>query len=126
MSDISANLACPSCQRPLSPTVLVCRTCDLKVEGPFALNEFATLSPEDLHLLRVFVLSEGRVRDMEAPLGLSYPTIRTRLKALRQKVASAQAAPAPRPRAEEVSEIITRLQNNQLSFDDAMALIRKS
>ena len=44
MSDISANLACPSCQRPLSPTVLVCRTCDLKVEGPFALNE-ALLMP---------------------------------------------------------------------------------
>ena len=124
MNDISANLSCPSCQRALSPTVLVCRTCDLKVEGNFALNVFATLSPDDLHLLRIFVLSEGRIRDMEAPLGLSYPTIRARLKALRQKVEG--AAPAPRPRAESVSEIIARLQANQLSFDDAMALIRKS
>lgn len=128
MSAIAANLSCPACQKPLSPAVLVCRACDLKVEGSFALNEFATLGPEDLHLLRIFILSEGRIRDMEAPLGLSYPTIRSRLKALRQRVAGAQAAAAePRKtRADTVSEILTQLQEGQLSFDEAMARIRET
>lgn len=126
MSAITANLSCPSCQRPLSPAVLVCRGCDLKVEGTFTLNEFATLSPEDLHLLRIFILSEGRIRDMEAPLGLSYPTIRTRLKALRSRVAGAQAAAAapPKTRTEVVNDILAQLQEGQLSFDEAMARIR--
>ena len=128
MSVIAANLSCPSCQKPLSPAVLVCRGCDLKVEGTFALNEFATLGPEDLHLLRIFILSEGRIRDMEAPLGLSYPTIRSRLKALRTRVAGAQAAAVqpPKTRAEVVSEILAALQAGQLSFDDAMARIRET
>src|SRR5690349_17973798 len=127
MSTLTANLSCPACQKPLSPAVLVCRACDLKVEGAFVLNEFATLGPEDLHLLRIFILSEGRIRDMEAPLGLSYPTIRSRLKALRQKVAGAQVAPEPsRTRAEAVSEILASLQTGQLSFDEAMARIRET
>lgn len=127
MSTLTANLSCPACQKALSPAVLVCRACDLKVEGHFALNEFATLSGDDLHLLRIFILSEGRIRDMEAPLGLSYPTIRTRLKALRQRVAGAQAAPEPRKTREEfVNDILNQLQTGQLSFDDAMARIRET
>lgn len=126
MNPIAANLSCPACQKPLSPAVLVCRSCDLRVEGRFALNEFATLGPEDLHLLRIFILSEGRIRDMEAPLGLSYPTIRSRLKALRQKVAGAQATP-PEPvpdRTDAINAILARLQEGQISFDEAMAQIR--
>jgi hypothetical protein len=136
MVDRTATLSCPACQTPLRPTVLGCDTCGIKVEGAFELNEFATLSFDDLHLLRIFVLSEGRIRDMEAPLGLSYPTIRTRLKALRARVA-AQAppgapargtAPAPgaRARSGRVDEVLERLQAGELSFDQAMALIKKS
>ena len=65
---------------------------------------------------------------MEAPLGLSYPTIRSRLKALRLRIAGAQAAPPEprRTRSDAVSEILTSLQTGQLSFDDAMARIRET
>src|SRR6476620_2758786 len=95
MPPTDSNLRCPSCQEPLQPKVLSCEGCAIKVEGPFELNEFATLPPEDLHLLRIFVQCEGRIRDMEAPLGLTYPTIRSRLTALREKVA--QKAPTATP-----------------------------
>jgi hypothetical protein len=71
--------------------VLVCDACDLRIEGYFAQNEFAVLGPEDLHLLRIFVRYEGRIRDMESALGLSYPTIKLRLAELRRKLALAPA-----------------------------------
>jgi hypothetical protein len=136
MTEPTANLSCPACQTPLRPKVLGCDTCGIKVEGAFELNEFATLSGDDLHLLRIFVLSEGRIRDMEAPLGLSYPTIRSRLKALRSRVAAGAPAGAPargtapavgaRGRSTRVDEVLERLQAGELDFDQAMSLIKKS
>jgi hypothetical protein len=95
MKLIDSNLACPACQVALQPKLLVCPACDIKVEGPFQLNEFATLGSDDLHFLRIFVRSEGRIRDMESALGLSYPTIRTRLAALKRKLSGEAEAEGP-------------------------------
>ncbi len=124
MSRIDASIACPSCRGPLRPAVLECGSCGVRVEGPFQFNEFASLDADDLHLLRIFVLSEGRIRDMEAPLGLSYPTIRTRLSALREKVArnSPVAAGAP---TETVDAVLERLQRQEITFDEAMKRIHE-
>jgi hypothetical protein len=94
MKPIDSNLACPSCQSALQPKVLVCTSCDIKVEGPFQLNEFATLATDDLHFLRIFVRCEGRIRDMESALGLSYPTIRSRLTALKHKLSGGESEDA--------------------------------
>jgi hypothetical protein len=97
MKLIDSNLACPACHSALQPKLLVCPACEIKVEGPFQLNEFATLDPEDLHFLRIFVRSEGRIREMESALGLSYPTIRGRLAALKRKLSGEMAADGSRP-----------------------------
>ena len=59
--------------------VLACDACDLRVEARFFGNEFAALSDEDLHFLRIFIHTEGRIRDMESALGVSYPTVKARL-----------------------------------------------
>lgn len=124
MSRIDASIACPSCRGPLRPAVLECGSCGVRVEGPFQFNEFASLDADDLHLLRIFVLSEGRIRDMEAPLGLSYPTIRTRLTALREKVAK-NAPAAVGASTETVDAVLERLQRQEITFDEAMKRIHE-
>jgi hypothetical protein len=65
------------------PVVVRCEACELEVKGNFRLNEFAMLSPEDLHFLRIFVHCEGRIREMESALGVSYPTIKGKLAKLK-------------------------------------------
>ena len=139
MNLIDSNLGCPSCQTALQPKLLVCPACDIKVEGPFQLNEFATLPADDLHFLRIFVRSEGRIRDMEAALGLSYPTIRARLTALKHKVAgepdSAATAGEAGAAKEETSgksgeepgvgDILEQLQAGKIPFDEAMKQIKR-
>jgi hypothetical protein len=119
---LESNLQCPACQQALKPKVLACDPCDIKVEGPFELNEFATLAPDDLHFLRIFVHSEGRVRDMESALGLSYPTIRARLSALKTKLGG-ESKPAP---AAGVGEVLQKLEAGEISFDEAMKQIKRS
>jgi hypothetical protein len=141
MKRLDSNLLCPSCQGPLQPVQLACDHCSIKVEGPFQLNEFATLAPDDLHFLRIFVRSEGRIRDMETALGLSYPTIRTRLTALKNKLQGATEEPNPSdaPRSSgapaqasaqsssetRVREILARLEAGELPFEEAMKQIKK-
>lgn len=85
MTTIS-NLNCPYCHGYTEMRQLACTTCAVVIDGKFELNEFARLDPDDLHFLRIFLECEGRIRDMEGPLGLSYPTIRTHLAALKEKV----------------------------------------
>jgi hypothetical protein len=117
MSNIDSSILCPSCKGQLQPKVLVCESCDLRVEGPFEFNEFASLSPDDLHFLRIFVRCEGRVRDMEPALGLSYPTIRTRLTELKNKLNQSK---------DKTQEILALLEQGKISFEDAMARIKRS
>jgi hypothetical protein len=138
MKLIDSNLACPACQQALQPKLLVCPACDIKVEGPFQLNEFATLGPEDLHFLRIFVRSEGRIREMESALGLSYPTIRARLSALKRKLSgevtdaggsqdggSKEEAKLPRSEEESVAAVLAKLNAGEIPFDEAMREIKR-
>jgi hypothetical protein len=90
---IDANVRCPSCNGQLFPRVLVCDSCGLKVEGDFVLNEFGALTPDELHFLRVFIHCEGRLRDMEAALGVSYPTVKGHLASIKEKLNLARLRP---------------------------------
>lgn len=127
MSNIDSNILCPACHGLLSPTVLSCGHCNIRVEGPFELNEFATLSPEDLHFLRIFIRCEGRVRDMEPALGLSYPTIRSRLTQLKNKLVGDFEAREEnkKPETPSTEEVLARLEKGEINFDQAMKLIKK-
>lgn len=105
MSSITSDLLCPSCQGPLHPRVLECRTCDIRVEGDFEGSEFDRLSRDELHLLRIFIRCEGRIRDMEAALGVSYPTVKARLASLRERLGLGEAhETADAPDADAASE----------------------
>ena len=138
MKSLDSNLACPACQTALTPKVLACDSCGIRMEGPFQLNEFATLSSEDLHFLRIFVQAEGRIREMESALGLSYPTIRTRLTALKNRLAatapkaessaSGQTGPGESETKDvksDVQSILAQLEKGEISYELAMRKIRE-
>ena len=61
------------------------------------MNEFGALTPDELHFLRVFIYCEGRIRDMEAALGVSYPTVKGHLASIKEKLNLARIRPAAPP-----------------------------
>ena len=73
---------CPVCSGELAVTRLHCRSCGTTLEGDFSVGRFGRLSREQLALLESFLRSRGNLRDMERELGLSYPTVRSRVEAL--------------------------------------------
>lgn len=73
---------CPVCASELAVTRLHCRSCGTTLEGDFSVGRFGRLTREQLVLLESFLRSRGNLRDMERELGISYPTVRSRVEAL--------------------------------------------
>ena len=120
---------CPACQGRLYPKLLRCADCGIEVTTRYSTNEFSDLEPEDLHLLRIFVVCEGRIRDMEAALGVSYPTVKSRITALRTRLglASDEAKSRPReakPEPATARDILDQLADGTLTYEEALPRIR--
>lgn len=118
---------CPSCGGGLRPAALVCEPCGLRIEGAFRVNEFTSLSPEDLHFLRIFVHTEGHIKEMESALGVSYPTVKARLADLRAKLRPpepVERAESPSVPADDTGVVLRELEAGRIGFGEAMRRIR--
>jgi hypothetical protein len=125
---------CPVCAGELAVTRLHCRACGTTLEGDFSVGRFGRLSREQLALLESFLRSRGNLRDMERELGLSYPTVRSRVEALVRALgfretdgdgadtdADVGVEPDTTPTRQEILE---RLARHEIGAEDAAVLIR--
>jgi hypothetical protein len=89
---------CPICGENLTVTRIHCRNCDTTLEGQFSLGVLELLSKEQLLFVETFVRCEGKLNRMEKEMGLSYPTLRSRLteliRAMGYEVGQEEPAPA--------------------------------
>lgn len=70
---------CPVCTSELQVTRLHCPNCDTGIDGRFRLSRFQRLSVDQLGFVEAFIRNRGIIKDVEAELGISYPTVRARL-----------------------------------------------
>lgn len=122
---------CPLTGGDVIVTRIYCPDADLTIEGRFAVEQppFAQLAPDQLKFVEIFVRNEGKLNRMEDELGLSYPTIRSRLleiiRALGYEPGKEEAAPAPAATpAPDRKIILADLDAGRISFDDAMQMLQ--
>jgi hypothetical protein len=124
---------CPVCSNELAVTRLNCRSCGTTLEGDFSVGRFGRLSRDQLALLESFLRSRGNLREMERELGISYPTVRSRVEALVRALGfgpradaddadDAAGDPAAAGRTRE--EILQALARHEMSAEDAAVAIR--
>ena len=70
---------CPVCHDDLYVTQLVCRNCGTEIKGHFELDHLSQLIPAQRSFVEVFILCEGKLNCVQEELGISYPTVRSRL-----------------------------------------------
>jgi len=75
-------MSCPICDSALHVSSLKCESCNVKLEGDFALPRIARLEKEDLLLAEKLILSGGNLKELAVELEMSYPTLRKRLDRL--------------------------------------------
>ena len=119
---------CPVCGGEVRVTRLRCVSCDSELSGSFTLGKFSSLKPEQLRFIEVFVKNEGKIKDVEVELGVSYPTVRARLRdvvrALGYEVGEEPTAPPPPLSPERRREILDALAQKRISADEAARLLR--
>jgi hypothetical protein len=124
---------CPVCSGELAVTRLHCRACGTTLEGDFSVGRFGRLSREQLALLESFLRSRGNLRDMERELGISYPTVRSRVEALVRALgfretdgdaANAEAEAEAAPESLTRQEVLERLARHEIGAEDAAVMIR--
>ena len=117
---------CPICKETLHVTRLYCPNCDTTIEGHFALGRLYQLSADQLAFIETFVRCEGKINRVGEELGISYPTVRSRLtdviRALGYEVGEEE--PAATVSDEERKAILEQLAQGKITSEDAVKRLR--
>ena len=116
---------CPVCGGELRVLRMRCVACDSELAGSFSVGKLLQLAPEQLRFVEVFVKNEGKIKDVEGELGISYPTVRARLREVIRGLGYEpdEEAPGPIP-PDRRREILDDLAQGRVSADDAARLLR--
>ncbi len=121
---------CPICGENLTVTRLHCRNCDTTIEGRFSMGFLELLTKEQLAFAETFIRCEGKLNRMEKELGLSYPTLRSRLteliRAMGYEVGQEEAPPQGSGGIgdEERRRVLDRVAAGQITSEQAVKLLQ--
>jgi hypothetical protein len=106
------------CEETLLLTGLSCEGCGTELSGSFAPCEFCALDTADRELLRVFLKSRGNLKEVQAHLGVSYPTARARFDELLGRLDLHSPAPDP------TIDVLDALQRGEITVEEAERRLR--
>ena len=112
---------CPVCGSGLRVTRLRCPSCNTVIEGDFQTERLLSLNAQQRSFVLSFLRNRGNIREMEKELGISYPTVRSRLDDIIQAIDSASATKTPPLTRKQILEMLAK---GEITQEDAMAMIQ--
>lgn len=111
---------CPCCSSSMEIERLRCTSCGVAVEGKIPIPRLARLSAEDREFVELFVRSSGSLKAVAEKMGISYPTIRSRLNRVIETL----------ERAEESersirNQILDQVEQGLINVDEAVRRLRE-
>ena len=138
----SVSVPCPICEGQMNVRELECPACNITVRGDFGpvsasrtSTRFDSLNAEQMGFLETFLRCRGIIRDVEAALGISYPTVRARLDGLLTALALNEGAGADKASSNNTAEpasqpslkdILSKLDTGAIDAQSALDAIRGS
>lgn len=102
-------------------TKVVCDTCDIQLEAEFELPSLSLLSEDDQEFVVAFLHFHGSIKQTGEQLGISYPTVKSRLTAIADKLprtSNTHSLPAT-----PANDVLARLEEGDISVDEALDLL---
>ncbi|TFI28018.1 DUF2089 domain-containing protein [Streptomyces sp. 4R-3d] len=93
----------------------------IAVEGQFETPQLAQLGVEDQVFVAAFVRAHGSIKEMERIFGVSYPTVKSRLNRIAERLDFVETDPAP-----SGADVVERLRQGEISVEEALAELEKS
>ena len=112
---------CPVCNSKLTVTKLTCKKCNTVIENDFELSKFSYLTMDQLNFTEVFIKCRGNIKDVEKELGISYPTVRSKIEDL---IVSLGYVPV-REKVDNSSKVIDKLEKGEITAEQALNLLKK-
>lgn len=111
--------SCPVCGGSYVVTQLQCDGCKSKLEGQFSTGRLSSLSGEQTAFVEVFLSCRGNIKEVEKALGISYPTVRSRLDDVLETMGF------PVRRKEDKADVLEALSRGEITLDEAAGAIGK-
>ncbi len=119
---------CPVCGDVLTITRLHCRACDTTIEGRFFVGRLSQLNPDQIQFVETFLQCEGKIKAVEEKLGISYPTVRSRLRdvitAMGYEVSSEEDESEYVAPEEVRKQVLDDLAAGRISSEEAISRLR--
>ena len=115
------NNECPYCGGAMTVTQMTCGDCQVAISAVFPMSRLAGLPVEHQRFIEMFVMAGGNMQEIPAQVGVSYPTIRSRLDkvidALREEIGKTQrvrgnvldAVEPGKANAQQAAQLIKRI-----------------
>jgi hypothetical protein len=112
---------CPYCSSPMTVTQMSCQHCKTAIQADFPMSRLGRMPVEHQRFIEMFLLSGGNLKEIAEQVGVSYPTIRSRLdkviEALRTEIGKTRqmkgnlldAVGTSRSSAEEAAKLIKEI-----------------
>ena len=96
---------------------MACRPCGVTLEAAFDVPPLARLPVADQSFVVAFVRHHGSIKKMEQLLGVSYPTVKNRLRAIGAALDRNFDAPSPN------AAVLDQLAAGEITADEALERI---
>lgn len=124
---------CPVCDHEMKISKLTCTYCPTKIEGEFSSCKFCRLPAEQLIFMEAFIKCRGNIKEVEKELGISYPTVRSRLDSVIEALGygvDKEKEPEnnvvnPHEESLRRQEILEALERGEISAQEATRQMRK-
>lgn len=114
---------CPVCGGQYETTRLTCSSCKSELSGTFGGCDFCKLTEEESFFVLTFLKCRGSIKDVEKSLGISYPTVRSRLDAVIKRLGLESSMSSDEIK-EERKVIFDRLDKGEITADEAAELLK--
>lgn len=112
---------CPVCNNQMTVARLKCDSCDTVIENNFRLSKFDYLTDEELYFIETFIRCRGNIKEVEKELGISYPTVRSKLDGVIKRLGYEAGDDRPSVKKEE---ILKALENKEITAEQAITLLK--
>mgnify|MGYP003996822391 CR=1 FL=1 len=90
---------------------------DISISGEFELPPLSQITAEDQVFVMAFIQASGSIKEMERVFGISYPTVKNRLKSIADQLPLTETAP---PQQSDKSEILALIESGEITAEEGI------
>jgi hypothetical protein len=109
---------CPFCGDELAISRLSCCGCNTQIDSQLDIPLFFRLPPDLQDFVLIFLRCQGKIRDVEKELGISYPTVCKRLDLVNELLGN-NGPPINR------TQVLEQLERGEINVQEATQLLKE-